>query len=462
MNLKFFTKLSLSILLATLYYCTAEALSSNSKHDPYPIFTTLDPHSFLLTQEKFELKDLPTEKDKYDRCSISASPFGQNACGGYSNACLSTTFTNLGDLEGRWGMIGLLFGEVPTGAKLPPSLVTAQEELFPQAEPPLGDENSCAIDGNRLTGFFTIPLEYRKRGIRFEFSGQFSHNFGIKIQTGFADMCQTPTFKNLTPTPATTCCATTDANITTTSVNTYLMCKLHTIAREIGLDISPFHEVSFEDLRAYLYWRKAYLMNEDREGWEKFLFIPFLMFGGSISVEKERDFNKAFSLSFGNNNHHSIAGVAGLNIDFVETIEIGAEFGLTHFFAQDFCNFRVPNSVYQSGIYPFTTNITRKPGLNWHFGAKLSAYRFMGNLSFYAQYINVTHEKDCIQVKKCSAAFKPELLEQRSCWKAHRANFGFNYDISPYISLGMLWQIPLAQQNTYNSSTLLFSINACY
>jgi hypothetical protein len=130
-------------------------------------------------------------------------------------------------------------------------------------------------------------------------------------------------------------------------------------------------------------------------------------------------------------------------------VAIGAEFGLTHFFSRDYCNQPMPTSIYQSGIYPFRTDYSVCPGLNWQFGLKMQAYHFLDRLSCYFQYMIVTHRNDSIKLKKCDPAFKPETLECRSCWQTQFGNIGFYYDISPAITLGMLWQAPFKQKGVY-------------
>ena len=111
---------------------------------------------------------------------------------------------------------------------------------------------------------------------------------------------------------------------------------------------------------------------------------------------------------------------------------------------------------------PLKTDVTICPGFNWHFGLKMLAYQFLDRLSGYFEWIVVTHQDDKIRPKKCDPAFKPEILERRSCWQSQFGNFGLYYDISPCISLGFLWQMPLAEKGAYRSSTVLLSLTAFF
>lgn len=535
-------------------------LSTLARNDPYPVYTAIDPQEFLYTWQKLHMKGIPTETPPIplDGCqfmSVSISPFGQNACGGKN---FGGDKVPLGDLNGRWNMIGLLMGPLPQGiASLPPALAEAFANLFPGfSEGTLNDPN--IIDPNRTFGFFSVPLDYKKRGLRWEFSAMLGCDVGFMFQGGVADICQkVVAFDNLTciscenpipcngPTPGTTpgntqptgttaavntipcncpgtpmfftnqnglnvpiscctrvcdvkipCCGrflpvtpvagvtspstsgqccpgTTNCpscaqlqelypNLNQNNVNQWLMNNLKPIADAIGLDICNFHKTAIEDFRFYLFWRRAHIVNKGRAGWSEFLFIPYLMVGGSIPTAPERNTNVAFSLPFGNNGHFSAGASGGFNIDFTETIEIGTDFGITGFFPKNFCNYRVPNRVpdkkCQGQIFPFTTNVRICPGFNWTFGAKMLAYHFIDRLSVWAQYLLLHHEEDKVTLRKPDSAFAPDVLQEMSSFKVQVANLGFYYDISPNVALGVFTQIPLNQRNAYRSTTLLFSL----
>ncbi|TET05994.1 hypothetical protein E3J79_03560 [Candidatus Dependentiae bacterium] len=461
-------------------YQQTNALSSYSKNDPYPVFTSLDPHLFLQRNEILKLIGERPESTEANRFGFSLSPFFQKAdygkvprnlgCATYDcattgcsetggNQCTSVC-TELGDLEGRWSLIPLLFGKLPEGvSSFVPTLEVARQQLFPN-DPPGTINYPQYIDPNKECGFISFPGTYKKRGLRGEVDIRLIDGFGIKLQSGFADMC-------LTVSPKLYCdCTDTNCNclegLDPDKVKKYLVCKYREIARELCLDTDPFHECYIEDIWASLYWRKAYELTEHPDCPHRVLAIPFFVVGGAFAVGKRKDPCKPFSLPFGNNGHHAVGITAGLDFNFVESIEIGAEFGLTHFFSRDVNCLRVPNSIYQSGIYPFWTNATVSPGHNCHFGAKLATYHFLGCLSVYFQYIYLSHQDDEIKLKKCDSAFTPGALKRFSSWNVQLANAGFNYDISSNLSLGILWQIPITQCNTYKSTTVLVSLCALF
>ena len=449
-------KIILALILLSITQNTLPHLTYNAKNDPFPVFTTIDPHSFLHTQEKLILKGMQETDKKKGRFGLSITPFAQNADIGKD---IVGTRRELGDLEGRWGMIATTYGATPAGQTLSATLANAQANLKDSTGNTLNSDPHF-IDCKQEFGFFSLPLKYRKKGLRFEADLQLGGDFGIKLQAGVVDICQTSTQipNDLTPSTSTnfpTCAPT----IESCDVKTLLTDNLKQITHEIGLDIGNFHEVSVDDIRLYLYWRHAYTLNEDEEGWPQILFIPYFIIGGSVDIGRETKACKAFALPFGNNGHHSVGVTIGKNFDFYDTIEIGAEVGVTNFFEKSCVEMFVPNNECQTTIFPFKTNVQLKPGYNWHFAGKLAAYHFVDRLSFFFQYFVVNHQDDSIDLVTPDSAFKPCVLEQRSTWKVKAANIGFNYDISPDFTLGFLWQAPFSQRNVYRSTSILFS---CY
>jgi len=470
-------------------------LTTLAKNDPFPVFTTQDPHQFLLLKRKLEFKDISFAACMGESFCFSISPFAQNAntgrditggrtegfclqdptnvtnpCGTDPDVCvgggtllnpdiLKTRCTELGNLVGLWNMPALVFGPTPQGYALPPTLQIAQENLF--ANQPLPLEDASLIDENERCGFFSVPLSYRKRGLRFDMAAQIIGGIGFDIQTGVADIVQTViTFADLTKD------AVEDPNGCFTcqicDVETYLMDPIEEIAEEICLDLCDFHELSIEEIRFNLYWRSLLDINRDCNGWPHFLLVPFAMLSGSVSPGKTSTNRQPFAVPFGNNGHNALGMSFGLNFDFVDTIEIGGEVGFTHFFKKDFSCYFVPNFEKQQGIFPFMTDVCVQPGHNWHFAGKISAYHFLEHLSLYFQYVMIDHGPDEINTKVCDDAFLPEVLECRSSWRVKLGNVGANYDLTPNCGLGFFWQMPFSQRNAYKSTTVMFSFYATF
>lgn len=472
-------------------------LTTLAKNDPFPVFTTQDPHLFLLLKTKLEYKDVDFAACMGETFCFSISPFAQNAdtgrnitggrtegyclqkptgvtnpCGDDPNACigggsvlnpnrLKTRCTELGNLDGLWSMPALVFGPTPQGHTLPPTLEIAQEQLYPNQPLPL--EDFSLIDPEERCGFFSVPLSYRKRGLRFDMAAQIIGGLGLDIQTGVADITQTVIrFVDLTQTDTSAITDNQCFTCQTCDVEEFLMDPLQEIAEEICLDLCDFHELSIEEIRFNLYWRSLFDINKDCNKWPHFLLVPFAMLSGSVSPGKVNTNRKPFAVPFGNNGHNALGMSFGLNFDFVETIEIGGEVGFTHFFRKDFSCYFVPNFEGQQGIFPFMTNVSIQPGHNWHFAGKISAYHFLEHLSLYFQYVMIDHGPDDIDTKVCDDAFLPEVLECRSSWRVKLGNVGVDYDLTPNCGLGFLWQMPFSQRNAYKSTTLMFSFYATF
>jgi len=459
-------------------YGNIHALTSNSKNDPCPVFSTLDPHLFLLTNDILKMTGDRPETIKSNRFGFSISPFWQcanygekprnlgcdsQACNidcstGSCNTC-NTTCAELGDMDGTWNLIALLYGKLPeeiTG--FTPTLEVARQQLFPNDQPGYISYPELITNG---CGNISFPGTYRKKGLRWEADVRLIDGFGLKIQSGIASMGLTT---KRTFTCECTLCCNTEEPVTYFSkkVNQYLLCKYQDIAQELCLDLNNFSDCYIEDVWVNLWWRKPFQLIESPDCPHFVIAIPFFEIGGAFATGKPKDTYKPFSLPFGNNGHHAIGATTGVDFNFVESIEVGGEFGLTHFFSRDIDCLHVPNSPYQSGVYPFTTCAKVSPGLNCHLGAKISCRHFLGCLSFFAQYLYVNHLADDIKVKDCDSAFCPSAMERFTPWKVQVGNVGFNYDISAHLSLGILWQIPISQCNTYKTTTVLCSLNGIF
>lgn len=462
------------------------ALSNLARNDAYPVFSTLDPHSFLYKREKMDMKGLDYGTDNFEFMGLTISPFGQTADAGKDYNSTGSGEGNtvpLGDVTGKWAMVPMTFNDgnyCENGVypcELACTLSTAYKELFnPAGDNPyqkqydhFGFNNPGAIDPKEECGFFSNELKYTKRGCRMELAANIRAGFGFSTQASFADIKQT-LLNRINKTSTETCES--DGYITPDNINKYLMDEINNIAREQGYELSNFHESGVEEVRLNLYWRKAAALNRDRKGYPKCLLIPFFMASGSFSP-KTINPHKIYAVPFGNNGHNAYGFSGGLNIDFFESIEVGAEGGLTHFGPRDICGFHVPNSPLQQGLYPFSTTVKYEPGHNWHFAAKVGAEHFLENLSVFFQFIVVHHEKDHICIKDCGQTccngepvkldhFHPDVIENRSMWQAKMGNLGINYDVSPNVTLGFLWQAPLSQSGTYRSSTVMASFSGTY
>lgn len=468
----------LSIAIFLLAYQITEAnFATLAKNDPFPLYESIDPHTYLNLKWKLHYKEPEWANKKHSRFNLSISPFAQNADHGKTlsglpetSAGQPATFAELGDLAGKTSLIALTYGAAPEGQTLITPLQNARTAIFVDGQtPPLVNadgtiNDSRYIDPTENFGFVSFPLRYRKRGFALTFEGLFGAGFGGSVQTRVANISQVPrrpifgTTTGLFPTNCT-------PQIDGCAVSTTLIDQFDNILDTLGLELEKCSRTSIEEIRLNLYWRWLIDPNEHNEDWPRVLVNPYVHGMISASPGKAIDPNHLFETPFGNNKHTAAGFKAGINFDFVETIEIGGEMGFAHFFSHHYDNFFLPNSEFQTNIYPFKTNVTIKPGVSWHFAGKISAYHFLERLSTWFQYVMLEHKCDHVMLRDCNVAetdtpYDFESYEDKTGFKVKLANIGFNYDITPNITIGMVWQAPLSQRNAYASSTLLFSFNA--
>jgi len=488
----------LAVLVSGFARILPSIITTLNNTDPAPMYTSAYPYSYLYQNEKEYLKER-TNNWQPQYFNFTVSPFYQRASIGTN---INSRRAELGDLAGRWNMIALLpFNNVPptdlpAGYKFPAEFNTIETNLLKcissiftntavQPEP----DDLKTIPGllslqtaDELFGFFSVPIKYRKAGVRLDTSFRF-RDIGVAIQAGFADISQTATFLDQTicrPTTTgciSTCPTTTNPivscfnpfssnKVTNTQwsqiincVHTQLMDKLHNIAKAANINLCNFNKTSIEDVHIEAFWRHAFMTNPGGKGecWTPFLFVPFASIGVSIGTGAQKDPNQPLSVAFGNNGHNALRFNAGFTFDFYETVEIGMHAGITHFTKKRFNGYRVPNNMFQSGLFPFTADVEIQPGNTWHVGLVMNAFHFMDCLSAYVEYLFVVHDKDKLCLLTGDNAFFPCVLECRSPWKSQLFNVGINYDISPNFTLGAAVQLPLARQNAYKVTTFMIS-----
>ncbi len=510
----------LSLFLLIFAHKTINAWPSNTRNDPYPMYTTLDPQYFLYEREKQLMFGAADEKGTPEYFMLSLSPFGQNAnvaktinatyctnqkinacavdCDNIfcSNACTPsqtpacTNAVAIGDIDGRWNLLGLLAGAIPGNLNLTqlqalyPLWALAFTTIFPTKNPGSVTEQDITFSGDTtapcqpLFGYASAPVKYRKRGIRWDLEAEICGDWGIQFQGGIIEISQVvnPCLINLTinqsvPAPSSPQVTCSGISVNATDITCKLFDPLVPLLQQLGLNICNFTKWGVEDLYFSFYWRHGYVLNYARDlSWARALAIPFIRFGVGIPSGRSKEQEKFFSLPFGNNNGSWSANVnAGLNFDFSETVELGAEFGYSHFFKKSFDSYRWPTNCLQSSIFPFATAAKVQPGASAYVAGKLAAYHFLDRLSFYAQWVYVHHNKDNISLIDPDPAFipAPDLNDpQAKCpntaWRVQLANFSFTYDISPNFGIGFLWQQMFHVRNAYNSTTALFTLNLIF
>ncbi|MFA5998866.1 MAG: hypothetical protein WC747_02530 [Candidatus Babeliales bacterium] len=370
--------------------------------------------------------------------------------------------------------------------------------------PSIFNEASLARD-TMYFGAFSMPIQYRKQGFRWELNFNWGDCIGLTIQSGVANIKQKFLTAYTTQTsgvgqtnfgpyslsavpniPATGTGTPLSSLYSSLNVANAAVSSLPNTDAQALFDsqisnnlenilnptcghnqgICSFDEYSVEDVRFFLtvkypYDRNAYTKDIDGNQWPDMIFTPYAYVAGTAPVAKKIDYTNLLSLPFGNNGHASICGAGGMTFDFVESIEVGFEGGVTYFFPRTECNKPFPTHKLQRVLYPFSTNVRTQPGLNGHFKAMMDAYQFLPHVNFWFVYEIIEHRQDCFTVCDSAKAqyFIPEILECKSDWRAQFFNAGLSFDIQPGMQLSFAWQQPITPRNAYYPVGLIGSVN---
>lgn len=458
-------KLSIALVGLTCMF-SLHTFTTLNYNDMFPPFSTKYPFDYMNDESKEVLKDHDDIKSIYERVQLSSSFFGQKATKARN---LDKVSVLVGDIHGRLGMVPLLYGVVPTGE----TRVALIQSLFDLNLALTGLtgallNNNQFSDLNQNFGFFSLPVKYRKMGGRFKASVRIFDDFVINMQGGVSDMKQTLTQYTDKTFDANyqdvfhgnILANTANFEVDKSTVETNLMDQRTQIFTQMGINGEDWSETGAEDFSLSLAWRHNFKINADSDpkDWARFIFTPHFIIGGTFGVGKAKDPDVLLSLPFGNNKHHSISFSSGFNVDFYESIELSFEAGGTHFFNRTYIT-RVPNSEFQSILFPFKTTVKVEPGKTWHVSIGMNARHFLDKLSVYALYSYVQHLQDSITLPNppTNNPFIPRKLEDISKSKTQNARVGFNYDLSPNMTCGFLWQAPLAQRAAYKATTIMLS-----
>lgn len=196
------------VFLSIFFNSSLSALSSLANNDPYPVYTAIyDPN--LTRWEKEWIIGCNEICCEFETWSISISAFDQKARSGRDFAHRKRL---LGDLTGPWNMLGMLYGPIPAGdTLLNTQLGEAKLHVFsdliqsllptPLSPVPISFEDLVISDSSTFLltdsgqniGYFSVPIKYRKIGVRVQFDFQPFCDFGLTVQGGVAEIRQTVT-----------------------------------------------------------------------------------------------------------------------------------------------------------------------------------------------------------------------------------------------------------------------------
>lgn len=509
--IKFCLKLCLivvSVCCVTPMYAGITALTRLTQNDPLPVYSSRNDYDFLNRCYENDIIDYcePCDNRFFTMCF---SAFRQTAKQGTSIDEVEDT--ELGNLKGPWNIIGLFY-DPEAARKLIHGLDldTTGSTSLGVCTTPFGVNlilDPAGADPKQEFGFFSVPMKYRKYGVRFDSEVALPLNFNVVVRGGVSHIWQEPEFIDLSCQATMQVCPANDClwqgpnfrengTIDTESqgacfnqnfeclidkpscqckhlVIDRIMKRKEAIERILGLALdenlftsSPFDKTGFEDIELLLNWSRMFAVNKDRCDWPFTVVTPFATLGITIPTSGPVCGNNPFAISLGNNGHFSYGFRGGLNVDFIETLAIGAEAGFTGFNSRNYKRLMIPTNELQSGIFPETALVAVKPGLNWHFAFMISSYRFLDRISSWVQYAVVHHDKNCYDILSPDDPFTPRLLPRKlrdeSQFRVHTVNGSLNYEFSPHCQIGFVWQIPVFQQNAYRSTTFLASFQVTY
>lgn len=494
------------MFITLIQHSGIQSISMMNRSDPYPVYTSNDPTDFLTTSVRNHLKSGYEEIRDRDHFTLSLSPFRQSADHAQTDKCVpdSTIVSNgqvcnqvlIGNIYGPWNMLALFYPENNGNTAVQEYLLTALGIETPNTC--TDSEITCTCldaiitpslsDPDKKFGFLDVPVKYRKVGLRLEAEFLLGCDVGLQLQTGVANIRQGAVFKDLTCTATGVACPVTDSQGTASYCEiAYWDCackqivmhditsQVKKIAAMLNQNACNFEETTAEDTRLRLFWRHAFPVNYSvsraKQDWPRYVIMPYITIDGIFPTSKTVCANYLFAVPDGNNGHFGGGVTAGFTIDFEETIAIGFEAGGTLFSKKTYCNFPLPTSWLQTGIYPHTGNVTVCPGSNWNVGVLLNAYHFLDRLSFYAQYMMVNHSADCFTINSINpvngqtsakSTILTNKLSQNSKFFASMVNVGLSYDISPNMALGFFWQAPCQRRQAYRSTTVMGSFILTY
>lgn len=418
-------------------------LTRLTNNDPYPLFASTDPYEFLARCVRNDIEDY-CEPCNNGCFRMSFSVFRQSALAGTDMEEIEDT--PLGDLKGRWNMIGLFYDPKVRDILIEGlDLVTSFTTCITDA--PLNINlltDPAGADPKQEFGFLSVPILYRKYGSRFVGEFALPCGFSLELRGGVAQIWQEPNFIDLSCTATgqtcpvrdctstdnvqnfcstSTCCPpvnplSTQGISSTNCVNANCCidvprCECKTlvidkiikrkdrIEKLLGLQIdeslftsAPFIQTGLEDTEINLNWLNLFPVNKGRADWPFFVLMPFASLGFTIPTGTKINKANLFALPTGNNGHWSYGGRFGMTIDFVDAFTIGGEIGFTGFTPRVYKRFPAPTQELQSGVFPEVVSMRVTPGFNWNFAAYFGSYRFLDRFSAWAQYVVVSHQRD--------------------------------------------------------------------
>lgn len=321
-----------------------------------------------------------------------------------------------------------------------------------------------------------VSTRFEKAGVRFQFNFDLGMGLGVSAKTGVANMKNSSEYFGLEPGLSANAGLSTSTEVesatatqSTQALNLYnALLSLNArrqLFKEIGIDYSSYNVTDFEDFYGNVYWNFPIKIKEQDE--LVCSVIPYLSVGIALPIAKNRDYDRLFAVVNGSDSFTGLTADASIALDFPEMFQFSTGCGVTLYNTLNQVGYRVPTSQFQSGIYPWTTTISRQPGPLWYLNFSMKADNIMSkkvvpNISVYFDYVYAEHMHDDVTVKSPNAAndkyFLPEMLERDSTWKAQALFAGVQFAVSKNVSMGIATQGSLSGVRTFRPTTIMTSI----
>ncbi len=474
----YFTKFSIT----TVFSLVLSSILLTNKAITTPINNYQDPVVFhtVMGSDKFYS---PTGKAGF---ALHLSPFYQHT---HTANKPEGTKTANGNIWGAWNMAGIFLNDNPRPITQPMPFYAATKTILRNLANelrtlPYSKDYTLEARFNpdeeayKALYFQSVDLKYEKMGLRGQINFDLGVGVGACVKGGIANLKNRPSYfalekqfgteAGIIPADSTNPVTVEPAaKIQATKIYENLMGEnaRRQLFKELGFDTSETNITDLEDLYGNVYWHIPIKMRE--KGEHTFSVIPYLSVGASLPMGKERKMSTLYPAINSNDGFAGLTAEGAIGLDFPDMMQLSFGGGITMFNSRDFTKVHVPTSEFQSGIYPWTTSISRQPGALWYANVSMKADNIMSkrdipNFSCYFDYIYAEHRHDSIKIKEPNPAtkqyFRPDLLERDSSWKAQMVHAGIKFGLSKNVYLATAVQATVGGSRTYRPTTLLGSL----
>lgn len=467
-------------LVALMGITSLTATAVNNYQDPVIFHTVMGSDKFYS----------PTGKANF---AVHISPFYQHT---RAASKPESSKTSNGNVWGPWNMAGLFLNDNPRPVTKPFVFYQQSKGILRNLRnDPAGlkysrDYTTDATfnpdeDSFKAFQYQDVNIKYEKMGLRGQISFDLGVGLGINVKGGIVNMRNRPYNFILQPAFASNAGLSTNTDATgaapaaPSAEQQAQALKIYeatmgenarrSLLKEIGFDTREFSLTDLEDLYGNFYWHVPIKIHE--QGEHVFSIVPYLSVGASLPLGQERNYNKIYAVVNGSDGFAGLTAEGAIALDFPKMMQLSAGGGLTVYNTRTLTGYHVPTSDFQSGLYPWTTSITRQPGPVWYMNISMKADDIMSkkdvpNFSVYFDYIYAEHLRDTVRVKEPNAAFaqyfKPEMLERDSLWKAQMLHAGIKCGLSKNIYLAFSAQGTIGGSRTYRPTTILGGLIASF